>query len=115
MITIKVIVVGHTATIPLIPAHIRPRIDQTNVTPSHWQGNGLRKVRHFHIHSNSETLVLQKRKTSISPAGDAFNDVTCILFEYSMPGKKKETIMCDLDLWNEVCYHRFESFNALEF
>ena len=27
--------------------------------------------------------------------------------EYDMPGKQKESIMCDLDLGNEVYYHRF--------
>ena len=84
---------------------------------NHWRGNGLRKVNHFHMHSNSKTYVLQWRKALFCPAQSlcAFrtissHDVTCISLEYRMLDKKKKkkrTIMCDFHLGNEVYFHRF--------
>ena len=35
------------------------------------------------------------------------NDVSCISPEYHMKGKQKESVMCGLDLQNEIYYHRF--------
>ena len=62
-----------------------PNFDKTNVTSGHWRGNGLRKVSHFRVHSNSEMYALQMRKALISPAwslhafhATSSNDVTCI-------------------------------------
>ena len=91
-----------------------PNIDKTNVIPNHWRGNGLQNVSHFHINSNSETYVLQRREALITPAWSLYefrttssDDVTCISPEYNMPWQQKESIMCVLDLGNEVYYHHF--------
>ena len=92
-----------------------PNVDKTNVTPSQWRGNGLRKVSRFRIHSRSETYVLQKRREAlISPAWSLYafrttrsNHVTCTSPKYYTPGEQKESIMCDFDLRSEVYYQRF--------
>ena len=90
----------------------RPNVHKTNVTALAQQRSS--KTWSLHIHSKSETYARKRRKALISPAWSLYafrttssNDVTCISPKYHMPGKEKESIMCDLDLWNEVYYHHF--------
>ena len=86
MISVNIIITEHTATHSNhSSSSCCPNINKTNVTPSHWQGNSLQKVGHFHTHSKSETNVLQRRTALISPAwsfcafhATSSDDVTCI-------------------------------------
>ena len=86
-----------------------PHIDKTNVTPSHCHGNGLRKVSHFHIVKLGDLCASKEKIIDQSCMVYTYflNVHTCISPEYRMPGKQKESIICDLDLWDKMCCHRF--------
>ena len=112
MINMNVIITEHTVTIPLILAV--QTLTKNNLTPSQWWGNSLQKVNHFDVQT-WRLYVLQRRKAFTSSAWSlhtlsiqtSISDVTCILPLYHMPGKQKESIMCDLYLGSKMYYYCF--------
>ena len=91
-----------------------PNFDKTNMTPSHWRGSDLQNFKYIQTRG---TYIILRRKALISLAWSLYifrttssSDVTCISCECHMPGKEKESIVCDLDLGNEVYYHRSSQF-----